>query len=134
MILSVESTIMKEVLPWAIQLLSTYPSTSHSANNQRMGMLRFLAQKGFAVSYPDAVKLLHQSAGTAELDAPQGAYVFALLLAGEFNGVNIPENILPRNERLGKRMLGRASSLGFSHAQCIITRLLRSKVCHLGDR
>ena len=80
-------------------------------------MLRLLGQKGFTVSYPDAVKLLHQSAGTADLDAPQGAYVFALLLAGEFNGVNIPENILPRDERLGKRMLEKASSLGFSHAQ-----------------
>lgn len=82
-----------------------------------MGMLRLLGQKGYPVNYPEAVKFLHQSAGTADLDAPQGAYVLALLLAGEFNGVTIPQNILPRDERLARRMLEKASSLGFSHAQ-----------------
>jgi TPR repeat protein len=84
---------------------------------QRMGMLRLLGQKGYPVNYPEAVKFLHQSAGAADLDAPQGAYVLALLLAGEFNGVNIPENILPHDDRLARRMLEKASSLGFSHAQ-----------------
>jgi TPR repeat protein len=82
-----------------------------------MGMIRLLGQKGFPVNIADGVKLLHQSAGKADLDAPQGAYVFALLLAGEFTGINVPESILPHDERAAGRMLEKASSLGFSLAQ-----------------
>jgi TPR repeat protein len=82
-----------------------------------MGMLRLLGQKGFPANIPEGIKLLHQSAGKADLDAPQGAYVFALLLEGEFNGVVVPETILPHDERAARRMLEKASSLGFSHAQ-----------------
>lgn len=82
-----------------------------------MGMIRLLGQKGFPPNITEGIKLLHQSAAKADLDAPQGSYVFALLLAGELNGVNIPESILPRDERVAARMLEKASSLGFSVAQ-----------------
>jgi TPR repeat protein len=80
-------------------------------------MLRRLGQKGYPVNVAEGIKFLHQSAGKADLDAPQGAYIFALLLMGEMNGVNIPESILPRDERAARRMLEKASALGFSHAQ-----------------
>lgn len=83
---------------------------------QRMGMIRLLGQKGFTANIPEGIKLLHQSAAKTDLDAPQGAYVFALLLAGEFTTVNVPESILPRDERAALRMLEKASSLGFSLA------------------
>lgn len=83
----------------------------------RVGMLRLLGQKGSPVNIPEAIKYLFQAAGKADLDAPQGAYVFALLLGGEFAGVTVPEYILPRDERAARRMLEKASSLGFSHAQ-----------------
>ena len=82
-----------------------------------MGMIRLMGQKGFQANIPEGIKLLHQSAGRADLDAPQGAYVFALLLAGEFTGINVPESILPRDERTAGRMLEKASSLGFILAQ-----------------
>lgn len=79
-------------------------------------MMRLLGQKGYTVNIPEAIKLLHQSAGKADLDAPQGAYVFGLLLGGEFPDVNVPETLLPRDERAGLRMLEKASALGFSLA------------------
>jgi len=82
-----------------------------------MGMMKLMGQKGVPANIPEGVRLLHQSAGRADLDAPQGAFVFALLLAGEFNGVNVPEQILPHDERAARRMLEKAASLGFSHAQ-----------------
>jgi TPR repeat protein len=81
-----------------------------------MGMLHLCGQKGFAINIPEGIRLLSQSAAKADLDAPQGAYVFALLLAGEFSGASVPESILPRDERGARRMLEKASSLGFSHA------------------
>ena len=80
-------------------------------------MMKLMGQKGVPANIPEGVRLLHQSAGRADLDAPQGAFVFALLLAGEFNGVNVSEQILPHDERAARRMLEKAASLGFSHAQ-----------------
>lgn len=80
-------------------------------------MMKLLGQKGYPANIPEGVRLLYQSAGKADLDAPQGAFVFALLLAGEFNGVTVSEQILPRDERAARRMLEKAASLGFCHAQ-----------------
>jgi len=79
--------------------------------------MKLFGQKGTQINLPDAVRCLHQSAMKADLDAPQGAYVFALLLAGEFANVNIPESILPRDDRGALRLLEKSASLGFSHAQ-----------------
>jgi TPR repeat protein len=87
------------------------------ANFQRMGMLNLLGQKGFPLNIQEGVKLLYRSAARADLDSPQGAYVFALLLIGELDGVEVPEAILPQDEHAAKRMLEKASNLGFSHAQ-----------------
>lgn len=80
-------------------------------------MVNLLGQKGYPVNLPEAIKLLFQAAGSADIDAPQGAYVFALLLTGELSGVTIPETILPRDEKGARRLLEKASSLGFSNAQ-----------------
>ena len=80
-------------------------------------MMKLFGQKGTQVNIPDAVRYLNQSAMKADLDAPQGAYVFALLLAGEFTDVNLPESTLPRDERGALRLLEKSASLGFSHAQ-----------------
>jgi TPR repeat protein len=81
-----------------------------------MGMLYLLGQKGYPANIPEGVKLIRQSAVTSDFDAPQGAFVYALLLAGEFT-VNVPESILIRDERAARRMLEKSSALGFSHAQ-----------------
>ena len=80
-------------------------------------MLRLLGQKGSPPNISEGIMLLSQSAQTADIDAPQGAYVYALLLAGEFTAGNIPESFLPRDERAARRMLEKAAALGFSHAQ-----------------
>jgi len=82
-----------------------------------MGMIHLLGQKGYPANLPEGIKLLRQSAAIADLDAPQALHAYALLLAGEFNGLNVPESILPHDERMAGRMLEKASSLGFSHAQ-----------------
>ena len=97
-----------------------------------MGMLHLCGQKGFAVNIPEGIRLLRQSAAQADLDAPQGAYVFALLLAGEFNGASVPESILPRDERTARSMLEKASSLGFSPAQLKLGIAYENGTCGCG--
>jgi TPR repeat protein len=82
-----------------------------------MGMMRLYGQKGYPINIPEGVKLLQQSAAKADADAPQGAFVVALLLLGELNGVTLPESILQHDERAARAMLERASALGFSYAQ-----------------
>jgi TPR repeat protein len=81
-----------------------------------MGMMRLFGQKGFAVNLAEGVRLLQLSASKADLDAPQGAYVFALLLAEELQ-VAIPPTILPPDVRGSRAMLEKASFLGLVQAQ-----------------
>ena len=85
-----------------------------------MGMLRLLGQKGYTANLSEAINYLSQSAARADLDAPQGPYVFGLLLADEFRGVSVPESILPHNFLEAHKMLEKACSLRFSHAMRIL--------------
>jgi len=94
-----------------------------------MGMLKLLGQKGHAINIPEAINLLFRSAAKADLDAPQGAYVFGLLLAGEFEGVSVDESVLPHDDRSARRMLEKASSLGFSHAQLKLGGAFENGTC-----
>jgi TPR repeat protein len=80
-------------------------------------MMKLCGQKGTAVNLTEAIRYLQQSAIKADIDAPQGAYVYALLLAGEFPNINVPETLLPRDERSALHMLEKSASLGFSHAE-----------------
>lgn len=76
-------------------------------------MLKLCGQKGYPVDIPEGIQLVCQSATKVDLDAPQGAFLYALLLAGEFTSVNIPESVLPRDERAARKMLEKSSALGF---------------------
>jgi len=80
-------------------------------------MLKLLGQKGYPVDLQGGINFIFRSAVKADLDAPQGAYIFALLLAGEFEAASIPEALLPCDHKSALRMLEKAASLGFSHAQ-----------------
>lgn len=97
--------------------LYVYLQKNFQTNLQRMGMLYLLGQKGYPANIPEGIQHIRQSAAKADFDAPQGAFVYALLLAGEFTSVNVPESILPHDERAARRMLEKSSALGFSHAQ-----------------
>lgn len=91
---------------------------------QRMGMAHLIGQLGIPVSLDQALPLLHRAATLASLDAPQPAYVYALLLLNEFSQVSVPPSAIspfipagsaPQLE--ARRHLERAAFLHFSPAQ-----------------
>ncbi|KAI9451956.1 hypothetical protein F5148DRAFT_1301022 [Russula earlei] len=90
----------------------------------RMGMAHLMAQLGLSASPEDALPLLQRAATLATVDVPQPAYVFGLLLLGEFSHVSIPTHlftpIVPpgsTRENEARRHLERAAYLNFAAAQ-----------------
>ncbi|THU83516.1 hypothetical protein K435DRAFT_689452 [Dendrothele bispora CBS 962.96] len=55
----------------------------------RMGMAHLLGQLGLPVSIETALPLLQRAALTSTIESPQPAYVYALLLLGEFTQANV---------------------------------------------
>ena len=91
---------------------------------KRMGMALLMGQLGLAPNPEQAVPLLHRAATLASLEVPQPAYVYGLLLLGEFSQVTIPPNLFrpfippgssPTQE--ARKHLERAAYLNFSPAQ-----------------
>ena len=89
-----------------------------------MGMAHLMGQLGLSQSYEQAVPLLHRAATLASLDVPQPAYVYGLLLLGEFSHVTIPPQyftpfIPPGSTAFqeSRRHLERAAYLNFPPAQ-----------------
>ncbi|GJJ14818.1 hypothetical protein Clacol_009086 [Clathrus columnatus] len=92
----------------------------------RMGMARLLGQLGLPASYNDALPLLHKAATLATIETPQPAYVYGLLLLGEFAQVQVPENVFfalalipPGTNALteARKYIEKAAYLGFAPAQ-----------------
>ncbi|KAL1887953.1 hypothetical protein Cpir12675_006358 [Ceratocystis pirilliformis] len=88
-----------------------------SASTYRMGMMSLLGQHGQVMNYQRGIDLVNQSADTADEDAPQGAYIFGMLIARELPDINLPESLLPIDYARSKWYIERAAYLGFSKAQ-----------------
>jgi TPR repeat protein len=95
-----------------------------------MGMANLLGQLGMTKNPYAAIPLLRQAADQADLDVPQPAYVFGMLLLGEFDQVDIPIHLLTQavppnttNEPIeprikeARRLIERAAYLSFAPAQ-----------------
>ncbi|KAJ4485448.1 HCP-like protein [Lentinula aciculospora] len=62
----------------------------------RLGMAQLLGQLGLPESQETALPLLKKAALVSDLDTPQPAYVYALLLLGEFTQVKVEEGLFFR--------------------------------------
>lgn len=88
-----------------------------SASNYRLGMMTLLGQHGTPQDYRRGVDLIRFAADTADENAPQGAYVYGMLLARELPNISIPEHILPSDLNDAKMFIEKAAYLGFAKAQ-----------------
>ena len=59
-----------------------------------MGMVHLLGQLESPKNPQAAIPLLQRSADLSDVDAPQSAYVYGMLLLGEFNHVELPTPLL----------------------------------------
>ncbi|TFK63725.1 HCP-like protein [Pluteus cervinus] len=92
----------------------------------RMGMAHLMGQLGLPASQEAAIPLLHRAATLASTSTPQPAYVYALLLLGEFTQLPtpLPTSIfslyIPSTSSSpleARKHLERAAYLGFAPAQ-----------------
>lgn len=104
-------------------------SLGETGSLYRLGMANLLGQLNIPKNPQLAIKLLRQAADQADLDTPQPAYVFGMLLLGQFDQVDLPiplimstlppasqQNPDPRQSE-AKRRIERAAYLAFAPAQ-----------------
>jgi TPR repeat protein len=117
-------------MPRAIRHYSVGASKGDSASNYRLGMMTLLGQYGHPQNYQSGVEQIKQAADTADENAPQGAYVYGMLLARELPNISLPENVLPYDLAQAKNHIERAAYIGFAKAQIKMGQAY--ELCQLG--
>jgi hypothetical protein len=82
-------------------------------------MMTLLGQHGQKQDYARGVNFIRRAANDADENAPQGAYVFGMLVARELPGITVPDAFLPADVNLARQMIERAAYLGFS-VSCLV--------------
>ncbi|CAD6451527.1 b2b34b19-4aae-4250-9956-bc4f03d28002 [Sclerotinia trifoliorum] len=88
-----------------------------SAASYRLGMATLLGQCGMQQDYARGIDLIQFAADTADENAPQGAYVYGMLLARELPNIIMPDEYLPYDLNEAKMFVEKAAYLGFAKAQ-----------------
>ncbi|KAM3072068.1 hypothetical protein ACMFMF_007462 [Clarireedia jacksonii] len=101
-----------------------------SAANYRLGMATLLGQCGIQQDYQRGIDLIQFAADTADENAPQGAYVYGMLLARELPNITMPEEYLPYDLNDAKLFIEKAAYLGFAKAQLKMAQAY--ELCLLG--
>jgi len=104
-------------LPRTIKHYQNGVAMGDSASNYRMGMMALLGQYGQPQNYEVGVNQIKYAADTADANAPQGAYVYGMLLARELPNILLPDFVLPYDIDQAKHYVERAAFLGFPKAQ-----------------
>jgi TPR repeat protein len=101
----------------AIKHYTIGTSLGDSASNYRLGMMTLLGQHGQRQDWRLGIEQIKFAADTADENAPQGAYVYGMLLARELPNINIPDQFLPVDIEQAKLFIEKAAYLGFAKAQ-----------------
>lgn len=101
----------------AIKHYTIGTSMGDSASNYRLGMMTLLGQHGQRQDWRLGIEQIKFAAETADENAPQGAYVYGMLLARELPNINVPDQFLPFDAEQAKLFIEKAAYLGFSKAQ-----------------
>lgn len=105
-------------------------SMKDSASNYRLGMMTLLGQHSMQQDYQRGIDLVRFAADTADENAPQGAYVYGMLLARELPNISIPEQFLEYDLNDAKLFIEKAAYLGFAKAQLKMGQAY--ELCQLG--
>ncbi|POS73657.1 hypothetical protein DHEL01_v207943 [Diaporthe helianthi] len=101
-----------------------------SAAMYRLGMMSLLGQHGQRQDFQRGVDLINRAADTADEDAPQGAYVFGMLIARDLPDITVPEHLLPYKVDTARQYIEKAAYLGFAKAQLKMGQAY--ELCQLG--
>ena len=101
-----------------------------SASHYRLGMMILLGQHGQRQDYQRGLEYIRFAADTADENAPQGAYVYGMLLARELDSLVVPEQYLAVDPVEARVYVEKAAYLGFAKAQ--IKMGAAYELCQLG--
>ncbi|KAF2972020.1 hypothetical protein GQX73_g1502 [Xylaria multiplex] len=105
-------------------------SNKDSAAAYRLGMINLLGQRGMPKDIARGLDLIHQAADTADEDAPQGAFVYGMLIGRDLPDVVVPEGILSYDVAVARQYIEKAAYLGFAKAQLKMGQAY--ELCQLG--
>ncbi|GAB7361244.1 hypothetical protein MBLNU230_g1305t1 [Neophaeotheca triangularis] len=88
-----------------------------AASCYRLGMMTLRGQHGQPQDFVRGVDLIRRSAQKADENAAQGAYVYGMLLAKQLPQIDVPDSILPYDERQARVNIEKAAYLKFAKAQ-----------------
>lgn len=92
-------------------------SLKDSAALYRMGMMSLLGQHGESKDYAGGLERIRLAAESSDEDAPQGAYVFGMLIGRDLPDISLPEGLLPNNMETARMYVEKAAYQGFAKAQ-----------------
>ncbi len=101
----------------AIKHYTVGVSMGDSASNYRLGMMALLGQHGQTQDYQLGINRIRFAAEMADENAPQGAYVYGLLIARELPNITLPDAVLPVDLDQARYFVEKAAFLGFAKAQ-----------------
>ncbi|KAK5653513.1 hypothetical protein OQA88_8772 [Cercophora sp. LCS_1] len=104
-------------IPNAVKHYNIGAQLGDSAANYRLGMMHLMGQHGFQKDFLQGLDLIQKAAETADEDAPQGAYVYGMLIARELPDVNVSDKILPYDLTTARQYIEKAAYLSFAKAQ-----------------
>ncbi|QQK47800.1 Chitin synthase activator (Chs3), putative [Penicillium digitatum] len=88
-----------------------------SASYYRLGMMILLGQHGQHQDFNTGLEYIRLAAQSCDQNAPQGAYVYGMLLARELPQVSVPESFLPLDLNMARVNIEKAAYHGFAKAQ-----------------
>ncbi|CAG8241975.1 unnamed protein product [Penicillium salamii] len=92
-------------------------SRADSASYYRLGMMILLGQHGQRQDFNTGLEYIRLAAQSCDQNAPQGAYVYGMLLARELPQVSVPESFLAMDLELARVNIEKAAYHGFAKAQ-----------------
>ncbi|KAM3514147.1 hypothetical protein MY11210_002248 [Beauveria gryllotalpidicola] len=101
-----------------------------SAALYRMGMMSLLGQHGESKDYSGGLERIRLAAESSDEDAPQGAYVYGMLLARDLPDIALPEGLIPANVETARMYIEKAAYQGFAKAQLKMGQAY--ELCQLG--
>ncbi|EEH39576.2 hypothetical protein PAAG_08845 [Paracoccidioides lutzii Pb01] len=101
-----------------------------SASNYRLGMMILLGQHGQHQDFAAGLDHIRYAAQTCDENAPQGAYVYGMLLARELPQVALPDEYLPIDLEAARMNIEKAAYHGFAKAQ--VKMGAAYELCQLG--
>ncbi|KAI1939884.1 hypothetical protein LOZ66_002315 [Ophidiomyces ophidiicola] len=105
-------------------------SVGDSASYYRLGMMILLGQHGQRQDYSVGLDHIRYAAQTCDENAPQGAYVYGMLLARELPQVAVPEEYLSLDLNGARINIEKAAYHGFAKAQ--VKMGAAYELCQLG--